>query len=344
MDYGRIISRGWQIVWQNKFMLLLGFLAALAMGGSGGSPNFSFSGDQFNADNFAGGQLPTFVQEGPVADFLNNPTNEQLSVLIGALVAGFILLCCLLFILWIVFWFIGNTARAGMIHATATIEGGQETNFRQSFREGWSHIWRILGLKLTIFVGVALVVLVAFGIPLAFLIPMASGSDGNAGGAWALFGVCMCFLVILGVLFWLAVSFVDAMAYRGIVLHRMGVFESIRHGWAVAKENFLNIFLLGIIFWVISLGVAVVTFAVMVPVGAIVGFSAFDAIMDGTFSTANGVLIAISLLLFIIVAAVVQAALVAWQSSSFTLADLEFTGASPVGMEKEKGPDDLKTA
>lgn len=343
MDYGRIISRGWQIVWQNKFMLLLGFLAALAMGGSSGSgstSNFSFSDDQF-----ASGQLPAFMQEGPIADLMNNPTDEQIGALVGAFVAGFILLCCVLFILWIVLWFIGNTARAGLIHATATIEGGQETRFGESFRAGWSHIWRILGLKLTIFAGVALAMLVAVGIPLALLIPVATGSDGDGvGGVWALFAVCICFLVILSVLLWFVVAFVDAMAYRGIVLHRMGVFESIKHGWAVTKENFLNIFLLGVIFWVINLGVAAVSFAVMIPVGALVGFSAFDAIVDGTFSTANGILIAMSFLLFMLIAAVVQAALVAWQSSSFTLAYLEFTGAGNVGVEKEKGPDNLKAA
>jgi hypothetical protein len=232
-----------------------------------------------------------------------------------------------------------------MIYATAAIEDGHETGFRAAFREGWSHIWRILGLKLAIFISVWLALLVAIGLPVALLVSAISASDGNAGGSWALLALCMCVLVIAAILLWFVVKFVDAMAYRGIVLHRMGVFESIKHGWAVTKANFLHIFLLGVIFSVIGLAVAMALFAIMIPVGAIVGFASFDAVADGTFSTANGILIGLSLLLFGVLGAVVKAALVAWQSSSFTLAYREFNGEGPTfGAQKEKGPDDLKTA
>ena len=61
-------------------------------------------------DNFAGRTTPDFRAGRAGRRFLNNPTNEQLSVLIGALVNP---APAAVFILWIVFWFIGNTARAG---------------------------------------------------------------------------------------------------------------------------------------------------------------------------------------------------------------------------------------
>ena len=37
MDYGQLFRRGWEIVWQNKYLFVLGFLAALGAGGNGGS-------------------------------------------------------------------------------------------------------------------------------------------------------------------------------------------------------------------------------------------------------------------------------------------------------------------
>ena len=45
MDYGNLLKRSWDIVWHNKFMFILGFLAAL---GSGGSNPSSRANGNFN--------------------------------------------------------------------------------------------------------------------------------------------------------------------------------------------------------------------------------------------------------------------------------------------------------
>ena len=45
MDYGKVLSRAWEITWRWKVLWILGFLASLASGGGGGGgPSSSFSG------------------------------------------------------------------------------------------------------------------------------------------------------------------------------------------------------------------------------------------------------------------------------------------------------------
>ena len=42
MDYGQLLSRAWNIIWEHKFLILLGVLVALGSAGGGGS-NANFS-------------------------------------------------------------------------------------------------------------------------------------------------------------------------------------------------------------------------------------------------------------------------------------------------------------
>jgi hypothetical protein len=57
MDYGQLLTDAWQIVWKNKFLFILGFLAALgATGGSGGN-NLSYT---FNPEDLPPGFESSF--------------------------------------------------------------------------------------------------------------------------------------------------------------------------------------------------------------------------------------------------------------------------------------------
>jgi hypothetical protein len=43
MNYGDLLSRAWKIVWNNKYMFLLGFLAAFGSGGNIPFNNFTYT-------------------------------------------------------------------------------------------------------------------------------------------------------------------------------------------------------------------------------------------------------------------------------------------------------------
>ena len=56
MDYGNILRRSWDVIWNHKFMLVLGFLAALGSGvgsgGGGNNANYSLDGSEFESMPF----------------------------------------------------------------------------------------------------------------------------------------------------------------------------------------------------------------------------------------------------------------------------------------------------
>ena len=54
MDYGNLFSKTWDIIWKNKFLILLGVLVALSgFGGGGGNPaQFASSGNDLDWQNF----------------------------------------------------------------------------------------------------------------------------------------------------------------------------------------------------------------------------------------------------------------------------------------------------
>jgi hypothetical protein len=47
MDYGQLLSRAWDVVWNNKWLVVLGLVVALSSGGSNGGSRFNYSGNNF---------------------------------------------------------------------------------------------------------------------------------------------------------------------------------------------------------------------------------------------------------------------------------------------------------
>jgi hypothetical protein len=60
MDYGKLLRRSWEILWEHKFLFLLGVLVALSSSGSSG---FSSSGTLGQLQS-EGRQIPEF--RGPL--------------------------------------------------------------------------------------------------------------------------------------------------------------------------------------------------------------------------------------------------------------------------------------
>ncbi|UCG24723.1 MAG: hypothetical protein JSW55_01625, partial [Chloroflexota bacterium] len=133
MEYGKIISRSANIVWQNKFLMVLGILAAIGSGffsGSGGG-----GGD---------GSVDTgFGDPGQFSEF----GDEIAAFAIGAVGVVFVLICIGLFI-GIVLWVISTVARGGLIASVDSIEAGEKSSFSQAWGAGWNKVWTLLGISL----------------------------------------------------------------------------------------------------------------------------------------------------------------------------------------------------
>ncbi len=150
MDYGEIITRAWNITWNNKFLWVLGFLAALTSIGS----NSNTFQNSYNESDFA---------------------NPQMAAQMGALIFG---LMCVFMIIGIVLWLLSVAARGGLIDGVNRIDDGETVTLGEAFSAGTSAIWRLIGVYFLAYLPIIIV-----GIVIAVI-----GIYGDWWGGW--WGYC----------------------------------------------------------------------------------------------------------------------------------------------------------
>ncbi|MBK8901725.1 MAG: hypothetical protein IPM53_11115 [Anaerolineaceae bacterium] len=313
MDYGQLFRRSWDIVWQNKYLFILGFLAALGAGGVGSGTNYNFpSSSTSTTSPFP----PDFAEE--VARFWSQ---------YGGLILGLI---CFFIILGIVFWLIRLAAQGGLIEAVDRIEAGEKMSFGSAFSAGVARIGGLVGLHLLINLPFIIFGLV-FGVVGGsfFMTALRQGGEISeaTGGTFAILAVCGglvgCLLVPLGLL----VQVIYPFAQRGLVLQRLGVTDSIRHGWRVVRDNVGDVLLLIIAFLVIGFLFGLVTAVFTIPLAFLAaGPFVLDAIQGNeiTFGMTEIVTLAFGGICLGLVAAAVNSVLTAYRSATVTLAYQHF--------------------
>ncbi len=314
MDYGQLFRRSWDIVWQNKYLFILGFLAALGAGGNAGSGfNYNFpSSSTSSTSPFP----PDFVDE--VTGFWSQ---------YGGLILGLI---CFFIILGIVFWLIRLAAQGGLIEAVDRIETGEKMSFGAAFSAGVARIGGLIGLHLLInlpFIIFGLIFSVVGGS--FFMTALRQGGEISEamGGTFAILAVCGglvgCLLVPVGII----VQIVYPFAQRGLLLQQLGVMDSIRHGWQVVRSNIGDVILLIIAFLVIGFLFGLVTAVFTIPLAFLaVGPFIQDAIQGNEISfgmTEIGTL-AFGGICLGLVGAAVNSVLTAYRSATVTLAYQHF--------------------
>ncbi|MBP6785946.1 MAG: hypothetical protein KA170_00055 [Candidatus Promineofilum sp.] len=304
------IKRGFSLTWNNKFMWLLGFLAALGSGTAFSNSNYSA-----NSNDMAG-----------MADWM---TPERMA----ALSAGLIAFSCVAVILGIILWLVALSARGGLVAGAAQLDRGQgKPTFRSAFSRGWRKIGRLVGMTITLYAVPAIlfiVLVVGFIVVAGGAAIMASGMDNPSSLGAGIGGLALVFLCLLCLLlpFWLALSLIYPFAFRGIILRDLGVMDSIRHGWRTLKENLGEIILLGLAFFLINIVILIIAAAILVPIGLAVGVPLAMLSGPGSNATAvQGILAVLGIAVGLVVFALISAISTAWQSSTFTLAYLEWTG------------------
>jgi hypothetical protein len=311
MDYGKVLSRAWEITWRWKILWLLGFLAALgSAAGSGSSGSSSYTTD---SSDWAGYQASTIPGE------------------IWALVAGAV---CLGIIFAIAIWVVSTIARGGLIAGVQQVEDEGSTSFGQAWRVGASRFWSLFGISvlaalpllILAFVGViALVVAIAGGISAADV------SEGAVMGVVIPAVTCSCTLLCGMIIVGIILAQIRIYAERAAVLEGLGWIDAFGRGWQVLKDN------LGptIVFWLIFF---VLGFVVVTVIGFVLFITLFPMSMIA-ISSDSGAWILASLCclvpLAMVVSAVVGAIIETFSSATWTLAYREMT-AMPAPAE----PDD----
>jgi hypothetical protein len=308
MDYLDTIKRGFAITWNNKFMWVLGFLAALGSGTA-----FSNSNYRMNAADSAA--------------FQNWLTPERLA----ALSAGLLAFGCIAFIVGIILWLVSLSAYGGLIVGASQLEmGTAKPTFRSAFGMGWRKVWRLAGMSIVLYaipiiIGIILVVGLVGAAGGAAL--LAAGMEDPGGAMAGLGGLALLLVCLLCLLvpFVIVLSLIYPFAFRGIVLRDLGIMDGIRHGWKTLREHLGEIILLVLAFFLIGIIVIIVVAAILVPVALVIGVP-FAMLMDSDATVLQGILAVLGIVISLVVFALVSAITTSWQSSTFTLAYLEWTG------------------
>jgi len=249
----------------------------------------------------------------------------------AALSAGLVAFGCIAFIVGIILWLVSLSAYGGLIvGATQMEQGSGKPTFRSAFGAGWRRIGRLVGMSIVLYI-----------IPVIIGIVLVIGLIGAAGGAafvgagmenpgaltTGLGGLALVFLCLLCLLvpFIIVLSLIYPFAFRGIMLRNLGVMDSIRHGWKTVRAHLGEIILLALAFFLIGIIVIIVAAAILVPVALVVGVP-FVALMDSNAGVLQAILAVLGIVIGLLVIALVSAISTAWQSSTFTVAYLEWTG------------------
>lgn len=316
MDYGQIISQGWKITWNNKFLWLLGFFAAVTSSRANSS-TFNYT-RQINIGGFRPGQ------------------GESLG---SALVA----LLCFALVVWFILLVVGLVAKGGLISVVDQIDSGKKLTITDAFSAGTEKIWPILGMNILLFLPLIVLVmavlsLMGFALWQAMIEVLSSnalrgvtGSSGSqndfetARSELDLFLVYFILVCCVSLLITAFLQFINAFAYRGIMLHNMGVIQSISHGWQVVKQNFGEVLVLSILFLLIGIGYGILTGIFLLPISFLAIIPLFESNITGEITLFSMLYQLGSNFCIGVIGAILVSVIVAWQSATFTLAYKEWT-------------------
>lgn len=293
MNYGEIVRRAANMVWNHKFLMILGFLAAL---GGGGTFNLNFNSNN-GGGNFDPGQIPgvpEFPFEGPFPGSFE--ATPRLSAMLVIVLCIGVLLALILFV-------VSNVARGGMIAAVDGVEEGRRASFDQAWSAGWDRLWTLLGIGIlpaipffVLFLSGVLGFAGMMGIR-AINVPAASMGVPFGG----LLAALSCLLVPVGMILGLLRSF----ANRAAMLEGLGAVNAYGRGFSVLMDN---------------LGEAIVLFLFQIAISIGLGLLLF----------LPGIIAALCCLLWPLII-LFQGAIAAFFSTLWTLAWREWTGEGRVG-------------
>lgn len=304
-NFGEVLTRAWQIVWKHKVLWIFGILASCNT--NRGSFNFNNSLNyQEDADN-----LPPQVLE----QF--NQAMENIVPILAILVA---VIC----VIGIVSVFLGTMGRIGLIHGTASVEGGADhLSFGELFRESLPFFWRSFWLWILASLPFLIIILLVLGTLFFGMLALFGNNFDETGllGLVVIIPIMLACFCVIGLLSWI-VRLIAQQAQNAVVLEGLGTVPALSRGWTVFRQNLGTLLLLSIILGVIGflIGMVLVIPAMMVAVPMAMAF------MAGQGQSATPlILLGLCLVVFIPVALLLNGVLTAFQDATWTLTYLRLT-------------------
>ncbi|MFN2223424.1 MAG: hypothetical protein ACK2UH_12780 [Candidatus Promineifilaceae bacterium] len=316
MDYGQLLRDAWYVVWNNKFLLILGFLAALGSGVSSGNNNVSYN---LNADEIP----PAF--------------GERVDIFLAHFAPIVIGLMCLVVFVGVLFWLIRLTAQAGLISAADRLHNGEKVTLVEALRSGLSKLGRMIGIYLILY-GPFLLLAFIMAVLVLALVGTAIGFEfadwGQEFVPWmASFGIgiaCVALLLCALIPLMMVVTIILPFAQRAAVLEDMSVTDSLRRAWWVIKSNPADVIILVLLFVVVGIVYSVAVGIVLVPLIALLFVPmVIGLVVDGTLGIGNVLALILGGVAIGLLAAVLNAFWTSYRSTAMTLAYRQLAEKSP---------------
>lgn len=256
MDYGEIIRRAWDIVWNNKWLIVLGIVVALTSGGSisGSGSGYDFGGNGTDRD-FENEFEEEFGQEFDFEEDFNFEGDMRALPVVGGLaMAVLIPLICLGMIIGLLLWALGVVARGALVYGSDLLDGGVQTDLGTSWRAAWAKGWRLIGISVLPAIPGLILLVMALGFGGAFYGLTGFEGDVFAGTAGAL-GITFVAVACIAGLAAMVLGLLRTFAERAAMLEDTAVWDSYRRGWAVLSQNLGPAIVLFLIQIAISFGV-----------------------------------------------------------------------------------------
>ncbi len=268
MDYGHLLSKAWNLVWNNKWLFLLGLLAALssAGGNSGGSSNWNIpSGD---TTTYEEGGEPTFPEGefDPEAIF-----GEDAEFIMPFLALGSAFVVAIIIVAVLVgtgVWCVATIAHGGLVAGVNTLAGGGTSSFAEAWGAAWKKGWRLIGIALIPAIPVVVLLVIAGFLIFGAITSAATLTDPDSiAGVVAGLGATGIIALCLMAIFSAALGLWHHFARRACMIEDTTVFESYRRGWEVITANFGSVIALFLIVIAIQFGLGIVLFVPRLVIG-----------------------------------------------------------------------------
>lgn len=243
MNYGKILSRAWQVIWKYKILWLFGILASCGNNINNGSSGANSSGINYQYDSYnPPANLPPELYRFfyNMGDFF-----DRMSYQWGVWVGIFMLV---IFLLIFITFAIRVYGQVGLVRGVLTAEKGQpeKLSLAEIHQEIKPFYWRLFGFQLLLFV----VFFVLIGLIVAVVI---------AGSVLTLGIGLLCFLPMICLLFpvGLAVTLVIKQAVIAMLVDDLTIGEALSRGWNVVRSRAVDYLVMGLILiiggWIIGL-------------------------------------------------------------------------------------------
>lgn len=279
IDFGKILKRSFEILWNYKVLWVFGLLLALTTGGGGGngggnsSSRYDFDqendGNGFRGFDFgpadpAMGDFGRWLEQDVVPLFTQPEQHIGTFIWIGA---AFFLLIVIISVLVALIRYPSETAVMRMVDEYE--QTGAKMGFRQGWKLGWSRrAFRLWLIDLIISLPGLLFVLILLG---AGILVFSSIQDASPGRLFASLGASLIFFIPFFLVFVVLMIFLGLLRNffaRAAALEEAGVGASFRRGWGMFKQNWKSVGLM----WLILLGIgilygiaAILAFFLLIP-------------------------------------------------------------------------------